>query len=42
MGRTPRALDAARVAYLKSFIERMREASDVPGVSVVIFDATRR
>jgi CubicO group peptidase (beta-lactamase class C family) len=37
-GRAPRRLDAARVAYLKTFIDRMREAADVPGVSVVLFD----
>jgi CubicO group peptidase (beta-lactamase class C family) len=37
-GRTPRALDASRVAELKTFIGRMREAADVPGVSVVLFD----
>jgi len=37
-GRTPRPLDAAHVAYLKAFIDRMREAADVPGVSVVLFD----
>src|SRR3989442_7428752 len=37
-GRTPRPLDAARVAYLKAFIDRMREAADVPGASVVLFD----
>jgi len=37
-GRTPRPLDAARVAYLKAFTDRMREAADVPGVSVVLFD----
>lgn len=38
VGRTPRRLDAARVEYLKKFIEQMREAADVPGVSVVLFD----
>jgi CubicO group peptidase (beta-lactamase class C family) len=38
VGRTPRPLDATRVAYLKAFIDRMREAADVPGVSVVLFD----
>ena len=38
VGRTPRPLDAARVAYLKTFIEQMHEAADVPGVSVVLFD----
>jgi CubicO group peptidase (beta-lactamase class C family) len=38
VGRTPRPLDAARVAYLQTFIEQMREAADVPGVSVVLFD----
>jgi CubicO group peptidase (beta-lactamase class C family) len=37
-GRTPRPLDATRVAYLKGFIDRMREAADVPGLSVVLFD----
>jgi CubicO group peptidase (beta-lactamase class C family) len=37
-GRTPRPLDASRVAELKTFIGRMREAADVPGVSVVLFD----
>ena len=39
-GRTPRALDASRVAELKTFIGRMREAADVPGVSVVLFDTS--
>jgi CubicO group peptidase (beta-lactamase class C family) len=38
VGRTPRPLDAARVGYLKKFIDQMREAADVPGVSVVLFD----
>jgi len=38
VGRTPRPLDAARVASLKKFIDQMREAADVPGVSVVLFD----
>jgi CubicO group peptidase (beta-lactamase class C family) len=38
LGRTPRPLDAARVEQLKKFIDRMREAADVPGVSVVLFD----
>jgi CubicO group peptidase (beta-lactamase class C family) len=38
LGRTPRPLDAVRVAYLKTFIDRIREAADVPGVSVVLFD----
>jgi len=38
VGRTPRPLDAERVAYLRKFIDRMREAADVPGVSVVLFD----
>lgn len=38
-GRAPRPLDAARVAELKAFIERMRNAADVPGMSVVVFDA---
>ena len=33
-GRTPRPLDAARVAYLKTFIDRMRGAADVPGVAL--------
>jgi CubicO group peptidase (beta-lactamase class C family) len=37
-GRALRRLDAARVADLKAFIERVREAADVPGVSVVLFD----
>src|SRR5207249_12174873 len=37
-GRTPRPMHAARVAYLKTFIEQMREAADVPGASVVLFD----
>ena len=39
-GRTPRPLDAARVASLKTFIDQMREAADVPGVSVVLFDGS--
>lgn len=39
-GRPRRPLDSSRVADLKAFIERMREAADVPGVSVVLFDAT--
>ncbi|PYN80707.1 MAG: serine hydrolase [Candidatus Rokuibacteriota bacterium] len=38
IGRTPRPLNAARVASLKAFIDQMREAADVPGVSVVLFD----
>jgi hypothetical protein len=38
VGRTPRPLDAARAEYLKRFIDQMREAADVPGVSVVLFD----
>ena len=38
VGRTPRPLDAARVGYLKKFIDQMRQAADVPGVSVVLFD----
>jgi CubicO group peptidase (beta-lactamase class C family) len=38
VGRTPRPLDTARVVYLKKFIDEMREAADVPGVSVVLFD----
>jgi CubicO group peptidase (beta-lactamase class C family) len=38
LGRTPRPLDAARVEDLKKFIDQMREAADVPGVSVVLFD----
>ena len=38
LGRTPRPLDAERLADLKAFIDRMREAADVPGVSVVLFD----
>lgn len=37
-GRTPHPLDSRRLALLKQFIDRMREAADVPGVSVVIFD----
>jgi len=37
-GRPPRPLDAERVAYLRVFIDRMREAADVPGMSVVLFD----
>jgi CubicO group peptidase (beta-lactamase class C family) len=37
-GRAPRRLDGPRVAELRGFIERMREAADVPGVSVVLFD----
>src|SRR5882762_257185 len=37
-GRKPRPLDAERVAYLRAFIDRMREAADVPGMSVVLFD----
>lgn len=37
-GRTPRRLDAARVAELRAFIERAREVADVPGMSVVVFD----
>jgi hypothetical protein len=41
VGRTPRPLDPARVAYLKTFIERMSKAADVPGVSVVLFDKER-
>jgi len=39
-GRTPRALDASRVAELRTFIGRMREAADVPGVSVEVFDTS--
>ena len=38
-GRAPRALDAAAVAQLRVFIDRIREAADVPGVSVALFDA---
>ena len=38
VGRTPRPLDAERVAYLRKFVDRMREAADVPGVSVLLFD----
>jgi len=38
LGRTPRPLDAARVEQLKQFIDQVREAADVPGVSVVLFD----
>lgn len=37
-GRAPRPLDAGRIESLKGFIERMREAADVPGVSVALFD----
>src|SRR2546428_759846 len=37
-GRTPRALDAARIAQLKTFVDRMRDAADVPGISVALFD----
>jgi CubicO group peptidase (beta-lactamase class C family) len=37
-GRTPRPLDGPRVAELRTFIERMREAADIPGVSVALFD----
>ena len=39
LGRTPRPLDPAAVAQLKAFIERVREAADVPGISVALFDA---
>ena len=38
VGRTPRPLTGERVAYLKQFIDEMRQAADVPGVSVVLFD----
>jgi CubicO group peptidase (beta-lactamase class C family) len=38
LGRTPRPLDAARVDELKKFIDQIRVAADVPGVSVVLFD----
>jgi CubicO group peptidase (beta-lactamase class C family) len=38
LGRTPRPLDAERLADLKAFIDRIREAADVPGISVVLFD----
>lgn len=38
-GRTPRRLDVAQVAELRAFIERARELADVPGMSVVVFDA---
>ena len=38
VGRLPRPLDAARVAYLEKFIDQMRDAADVPGVSVLLFD----
>ena len=38
LGRTPRPLDPAAVAQLKAFIERVREAADVPGISVALFD----
>jgi CubicO group peptidase (beta-lactamase class C family) len=41
VGRTPKRLDAAQVDYLRTFIERMREAADAPGVSVVLFDNDR-
>lgn len=37
-GRMPNRLDAERVAYLKRFIEEIREAADVPGLSVALFD----
>jgi CubicO group peptidase (beta-lactamase class C family) len=37
-GRTARPLDGSRVAELRAFIERMREAADIPGVSVALFD----
>src|SRR5437870_952324 len=37
-GRTPRVLDAARIAQLKTFVDRMRDAADVPGLSVALFD----
>src|SRR5437867_2226864 len=37
-GRIPRPLDAPRVTDLKAFIDRMREAADVPAISVVLFD----
>jgi CubicO group peptidase (beta-lactamase class C family) len=37
-GNTPQPFDTARLEELKQFIERMREAADVPGVSVVLFD----
>jgi CubicO group peptidase (beta-lactamase class C family) len=36
--RTPRRLDAERVAELRRFIEAMREVADVPGASVALFD----
>jgi CubicO group peptidase (beta-lactamase class C family) len=38
LGRTPRPLDAARVDELKKFIDQIRVAADVPGVSVVLSD----
>jgi CubicO group peptidase (beta-lactamase class C family) len=38
LGCTPRPLDAARIEELKQFIDRMCEAADVPGASVVLFD----
>ncbi len=37
-GRRPRPLDATRLAELRQFIERMREAADIPGVAVALFD----
>jgi CubicO group peptidase (beta-lactamase class C family) len=36
--RTPRPLDAARVAELRRFIDEMRGVADVPGLSVVLFE----
>ena len=39
LGRKPRAFDPAAIAQLKAFIERTREAADVPGLSVALFDA---
>jgi CubicO group peptidase (beta-lactamase class C family) len=38
LGRTPRPLDAVRIEQLKQFIDQIRVAADVPGVSVVLFD----
>jgi len=39
LGRKPRQLDPAAIAQLKVFIERAREAADVPGLSVALFDS---
>jgi CubicO group peptidase (beta-lactamase class C family) len=40
-GRTPRPLNDDRIAELRAFIERIRKAADVPGVSVILFDEER-